>query len=68
MDRIKTIWRQLEESNYSIPGLLNLRYSDTSNCDVYLGIKYPEAHRTFIIKVPFEVGKTFKFKYEFSGL
>lgn len=68
MDRIKAIWRQLEESNYSIPGLLKLRYSDTSNCDVYLGIKYPEVHRTFIIKVPFDVGKTFKFKYEFRGL
>lgn len=68
MERINQIWRQLEENNPAIPGLLKIRYSETSNCDVYLGIKYPENHRNFIIRVPFEVGKTFKFKYEFRGL
>jgi hypothetical protein len=68
MDRIKQIWAKLEESSSVIPGLFKLRYSDSSNCDVFLGIKYPETHRMLIIRVPFVTGKEFNFKYEFRGL
>jgi hypothetical protein len=68
MDRIKQIWAQLEESSSVIPGLYKLRYSDIGNCDVFLGIKYPETHRMLIIRVPFIIGKEFHFKYEFRGL
>jgi len=68
MDRIKQIWTQLEESNSVIPGLFKLRYSETSNCDVFLGVKYPETHRMLIVRVPFASGKEFNFKYEFRGL
>lgn len=68
MDRIKQIWAQLEENSSMIPGLFKLRYSDTSNCDVFLGVKYPETHRLLIVRVPFLTGKEFNFKYEFRGL
>lgn len=68
MDRIKQIWMQLEESSSVIPGLFKLRYSETSNCDVFLGVKYPETHRMLIVRVPFASGKEFNFKYEFRGL
>ncbi|HLN20916.1 MAG TPA: PD-(D/E)XK motif protein [Bacteroidales bacterium] len=59
---------QLEESSSVIPGLFKLRYSETSNCDVFLGVKYPETHRMLIVRVPFASGKEFNFKYEFRGL
>jgi hypothetical protein len=68
MERIKEIWTQLEENSSEVAGLFKLRYSDTSKCDVFLGIKYPETHRMLIIKAPFTVGKDFNFKYEFRGL
>lgn len=68
MDRIKQIWTQLEEKSSVIPGLFKMRYSDTSDCDVFLGIKNPETHRMLIIRVPFNTGKEFNFKYDFRGL
>ena len=68
MDRIKQIWTQLEENSSVIPGLYKIRYSDTSDCDVFLGVKNPETHRMVIIRVPFNTGKEFNFKYEFRGL
>ena len=68
MERIKEIWIQLESNSPAIAGLFKVRYSDTSKCDVYLGIKYPEANRFFIIRVPLIIGKEFNFRYEFKGL
>jgi len=68
MERIKQIWTQLETSSSEMPGLFKLRCSDTSACDVFLGIKFPEAHRMLIIKAPLEIGKKFNFRYEFRGL
>lgn len=68
MERIKEIWLQLEENNTVIAGLFKLRYSDSSKCDVFLGIKFPEKHRLLILKMPFSIGKEFDFKYEFRGL
>ena len=66
--RIKQIWEQLEANDSTIAGLFKLRYSDTSKCDVFLGVKFPETHRMFIIRVPFLIGKEFNFHYEFKGL
>lgn len=68
MERIKQIWAQLEANNSAVPGLFKLRYSETSMCDVFLGVKFPETYRMFIIRVPFSSGKEFNFKYEFRGL
>jgi hypothetical protein len=68
MERIKEIWYQLENNTSTVAGLFKQRYSETSRCDVYLGIKYPENYRLLIIKTPFSVGKDFKFQYEFRGL
>lgn len=68
MERIKQIWAQLETNNSAVPGLFKLRYSETSMCDVFLGVKFPETYRMFIIRVPFSSGKEFNFKYEFRGL
>lgn len=68
MERIKQIWAQLEANSAAVPGLFKLRYSDTSKCDVFLGIKFPETHRMLILKVPLTIGKEFHFRYEFRGL
>lgn len=68
MERIKQIWTQIEESNSLVPGLFKLRYSDTSKCDVFLGVKFPELHRMLILRAPMTIGKEFNFRYEFRGL
>lgn len=68
MERIKQIWSQLEATTSTVSGLLKLRYSDTSKSEVFLGIKLPEAYRMLIVRVPFDTGKDFNFKYEFRGL
>jgi len=68
MVRIKKIWIQLEANNSAVPGLFKLRYSNTSKCDVFLGLKYPETHRMLILKAPLTIGKEFNFRYEFRGL
>lgn len=59
---------ELEAQSSNIPGLFKIRYSETSKCDAFLGIKYPECTRLLIIKVPLQAGKDFQFKYEFKGL
>ena len=68
MERIKQIWTQLESNSSGVPGLFKLRYSDTSKCDVFLGVKLPETHRILILKTPLTIGKEFNFRYEFRGL
>lgn len=68
MERIKQIWVQLEANNPAMPGLFKVRYSDTSKCDIFLGVKFPETHRMLILKVPLTIGKEFNFRYEFRGL
>lgn len=68
MERIKKIWTQLEANSSAVPGLFKLRYSDTSKCDVFLGLKLPETHRMLILKAPLTIGKEFNFSYEFRGL
>ena len=68
MERIKQIWEQLEENSSDIPGLFKLRYSETSKCNVFLGVKFPEKYRMLIIKAPLTIGKEFNFRYEFRGL
>ena len=68
MELIKEIWNILESNNSPVAGLFKQRYSDTSKCDVFLGIKHPENYRMLIIRTPFSVGKDFNFKYEFRGL
>lgn len=68
MERIKEIWNQLESNTSTVAGLFKQRYSETSKCDVLLGIKYPENYRLLIIRTPFLAGKDFNFKYEFRGL
>jgi hypothetical protein len=67
-ERIKEIWLQIEKMDSAESGLYKLRYSDTSKCDVFLGLKFPEAHRMLIIKAPLAIGRAFKFKYDFKGL
>lgn len=68
MDRTRQIWKQLEEDIPSLPGLKSIRYSEKSIRDIFLGIKYPETHRVFILRVPISIGKEFRFQYEFRGL
>jgi len=68
MERIKQIWEKLEENSSDIPGLFKLRYSETSKCNVFLGVKFPEKYRMLIIKAPLAIGKEFNFRYEFRGL
>lgn len=68
MDRIKQMWEQLESTSSSVAGLLKLRYSETSKCDVFLGVKFPEMYRILIFRTPFSIGKDFAFRYEFKGL
>jgi hypothetical protein len=68
MERIKQIWIQLESSTTVVPGLFKVRYSETSKCDVFLGVKFPELYRILIIKTPIAIGKDFNFHYEFRGL
>lgn len=68
MERIKEIWNQLESEQTPVLGYLKIRYSINSNCDVFLGIKYPENYRMFIVRTPFLIGKEFNLKYEFRGL
>lgn len=68
IERIKEIWNQLESNISTTAGLFKVRYSDTSRCDAYLGIKYPENFRMLIIRAPISIGKDFNLKYEFRGL
>ena len=68
MERINQIWSQLELNSSTVAGLFKLRFSDASKCDVFLGVKLPETYRLLILKVPFNIGKEFNFKYEFRGL
>jgi hypothetical protein len=68
MERIKQIWHQLETDNFAVAGLLKLRYSETARCDAFLGVKTPEMYRMLNVRVPFQIGKEFKLKYEFRGL
>ena len=68
MQRIKEIWNQLEKDSAATSGLSRLRYSDKSRCDIFLGIKFPEKQRIIILRIPFEVGRGFQFRYEFKGL
>jgi hypothetical protein len=68
MDRIEHIWKQLENDSSAIPGLFKTRYSDTSKCPAFLGIKSPESNRMLIIRAPFISGKNFNLNYEFKGL
>jgi hypothetical protein len=68
MERIKQIWQILDKTDSNKYGLFKLRYSDVSNCDVFLGIKYPENYNMLMIKVPITIGKDFSFRYEFRGL
>jgi len=68
MARIKEIWDQLESHTSTVAGLFKQRYSDTSSCDAFLGIKYPENYRMLIVRTPLKVGKDFNFKYEFKGV
>lgn len=68
MERIKQMWAQLETGTPATAGLIKLRYSDTSRCDAYLGVKFPEMHRILIIRTPFAIGKEFNFQYEFRGM
>lgn len=68
MERIKQIWTHLEENSSVVAGLFKMRYSDTSKCDVFLGMKFPETYRMLIIRAPIATGKDFNFKYEFRGL
>lgn len=68
MERINHLWHRLENCDALVPGLFKLRYSDSSKCDVFLGIKVPEMYRMIILKVPFSIGKDFNFRYEFRGL
>lgn len=68
MERINEIWNQLERGSATVAGLFRQRYSDTSQCDAYLGLKHPENYRMLILKMPFATGKKFKLSYEFKGL
>ena len=68
MDRIKQIWTTLELNNSDHSGLVKIRYSELSKCDIFLGLKLPENYRMLIIKAPFNIGKDFKFQFEFRGL
>lgn len=68
MERIKQIWTQLEVNSTAAAGLFRIRYSESSKCDVSLGVKFPEKHRMIIIRTPFVAGKGFLFKYEVKGL
>jgi len=66
--RIEQIWSQLEANDSSVAGLFKIRFSDTSKCDVFLGVKFPEKYRMLIIRTPFSIGKEFDFHYDFRGL
>lgn len=68
MERINEIWNQLDSSTASVAGLFKQRYSDTSKCDVFLGLKYPENFRMLVLKTPVDIGKDFNFRYQFKGL
>jgi len=68
MERIKQIWTQLEANSSVVTGLFKMRYSDSSKCEAFLGLKFPELYRMLIIKIPFAIGKDFNFRYEFRGL
>ena len=68
MERIKEIWNQLESGTSAVSGLFKQRYSDTSECNAFLGIKYPENYRMLIVRTTFVLGKDFNLKYEFRGL
>jgi hypothetical protein len=68
MQRIKDIWAQLERDNLASVGLAKIRYSDSSVSDIFLGVKFPERQRMNILRIPYELGKDYLFKYEFKGL
>ena len=68
MDRIDELWKNLESKLSTVAGFFKIRYSDISECDLYLGIKIPENYRILIIRIPIVKGKAFNLNYEFRGL
>lgn len=68
MERIDHLWLELENQSSDKSGFYKIRYSETSQADVYLGIKVPEMYRLLILCVPPAEGRKFDFKYEFKGV
>ncbi|MFY9310089.1 MAG: PD-(D/E)XK motif protein [Bacteroidia bacterium] len=57
MDRIKEIWRKLESNPAGVSGIEKIRFSESSPCDLYLGIKTPENSRLFAIRISLKNAK-----------
>lgn len=68
MNRINAIWKELESKTASKRGLVKIRFSDKSFCDIYLGLKYPEEFRMLVFRTPLKTGVNFNFVYDFKGL
>lgn len=68
MERIDNLWIELEKQSSDRSGFFKTRYSETSEAEVYLGMKVPEMYRLLILSVPLAAGRKFDFKYEFKGV
>lgn len=68
MNRINEIWNQLSLTNLNSSGLFKIRYSETSKCDLFLGLKCPEKNRMLILQTPSKLAQNFNFKYDFKGV
>ncbi|MBC3539577.1 PD-(D/E)XK motif protein [Rufibacter sediminis] len=55
MNRIKEIWTELKKQPDFLSGLAKIRYSESSYCDLYLGIKLPENSSCLILGLPISV-------------
>ncbi len=65
MSRLQEIWQQLDSQQ----GMFRrVRYDAVSPCDVYLGLKMPEAERMLVLRLPISLAKSVKNKLPSQGI
>ena len=65
MTRLQEIWQQLDSQQ----GMFRrVRYDAISPCDVYLGLKMPEAERMLVLRLPIGLAKGLKPKPPVQGV
>jgi hypothetical protein len=68
MDRIKEIWSMLGENPPSLEGLIKVRYSKDSTCNLFLGFKTPLLQHTLSIRLHKKYGDLINIEKKFKGI
>ncbi|QHL88231.1 PD-(D/E)XK motif protein [Nibribacter ruber] len=68
MNRLKEIWAELRKQPASMSGLAKIRYSESSDCDLYLGIRLPEDSSCLLLGLPIRVINKINSERKLRGL